>query len=251
MAYFNFDRKQVFYDQAGKGTDLLLLHGNSVSARMFDSEIDYFSKFYRVTYFDYVGVGRSERIAKFNTDFWNYNAKAAYTLLKKLGIERTKVIGTSGGALVGMNLGIFAPELLDKFIGDSFFGEYITKNEAERIKQGRTLAKSQLLSIAFWKKMHGEDWADIVDLDIQLMLDVAYQGVNPIVGNPANIICPVLFTASREDELIPNMERRLFDLSRKMQNCTLYTTDIGKHPLMITRKPLFRELALEFFNSNN
>lgn len=249
MPYFNFDRKQVYYDQSGEGADLLLLHGNSVSARMFDSEIDFFSKYYRVTYFDYVGVGRSERVPHFGTDFWNYNAKAAYTLLKKLGIERTKVIGTSGGAIVGMNLGILAPELFERFIGDSFFGEYISIDEAERIKQGRTLAKSQLLSIAFWKKMHGDDWSDIVDLDIQLMLDVAYQKINPIVGNPANIICPVLFTASNEDELIPNMERRLYDLSRKMPNCTLYTTDIGKHPLMITQKPKFRELALQFLQS--
>ena len=68
-----------------------------------------------------------------------------------LGINRTKVIGTSGGAIVGMNLGIIAPELFDMFIGDSFFGEYISKSEADNIKIGRTRAKSQILSAAFWR----------------------------------------------------------------------------------------------------
>ena len=250
MPYFNFDRRNIYYDQSGAGGDLLLLHGNSVSAKMFESEIMYYSKYFKVTYFDYVGVGRSERVAKFNTDFWNYNAKAAYTLLKMLGINKTKVIGTSGGAIVGMNLGIIAPEMFDMFIGDSFFGEYISKSEADNIKIGRTKAKSQILSAAFWQKMHGDDWETIVDMDIQLMIDVAYGGINPIVGSPKYLDCPTLFTASTEDELIPNIDDRLNKLAAKMPNCEVFITNTGKHPLMITQKPTFRTLAMEFFNRN-
>ena len=82
------------------------------------------------------------------------------------------------------------------------------------------------------------------------MIDVAYGGINPIVGSPNYLDCPTLFTASTEDELIPDIDNRLRKLAAKMQNGEVFITNTGKHPLMITQKPIFRELAMEYFNRN-
>lgn len=250
MPFFDFDRRKMYYDTSGAGSPLLLLHGNCVSSKMFTSEIDYYSKYYKVIYLDYPGLGQSDRLPRFRDDFWHYNAQAAYTLLKLLKIDKINVIGTSGGAMTGMNLAALAPEMVNSFIADSFFGEYITIEEAEKIRKGRTAAKSQLLSIAFWKKMHGDDWAEIVDMDIDLMLRTAYNFYNPLEGDLSAINSPILLTASTEDELIPDIRRRMNLLAAKLPNCSQFISEVGKHPLMITQKPIFREIAMEFLGRN-
>ncbi len=250
MAYFDFDRKYIYYNIVGKGLPLLLLHGNCVSSKMFTTEIDYYSKYFKLIYFDYPGLGQSERLSEFRNDFWHYNAQCAFTLLKLLKFDKINIIGTSGGALTGMNLATIAPELINAIVADSFFGEYLSIDEAEKIKNGRTAAKSQLLSIAFWKKMHGDDWSRIVDMDIELMLKTAYNYYNPIEGDLSLIDSYVLLTASTEDELIPNIEFRMNNLAQKLSNCETFYSSIGKHPLMITQKPLFRQLAMDFFNKH-
>jgi pimeloyl-ACP methyl ester carboxylesterase len=249
MPYINFDRNKVFYEEKGQGSPLLLLHGNCVSSKMFVSEIEYFSQFYRVIYFDYPGVGRSSRMDKLRDDFWNYNAKCALFLMEFLNIPKFYMVGTSGGAVVGTNLGIMAADKVIAFVGDSFFGEYVLKSEADNIKKNRSAAKSEILASAFWKNMHGADWSNIVDLDIDLMLRTAYNEVNPIVGDPDEFRAPVLFTGSMEDELIGDMDKRLYELSLKMPNCSVQIYEKGKHPLMITRKPLFREIVLNYFRN--
>ena len=53
MPYFDFEGKKVFYDSLGKGNPLILLHGNSVSSKMFDSESIFYSKYYKVYLIDY------------------------------------------------------------------------------------------------------------------------------------------------------------------------------------------------------
>lgn len=249
MPFLKFQDNNIFYDTEGSGAPLLLLHGNCVSARMFDSEIKYFSHKYKVIYFDYPGMGRSSRIKKFDDNFWKYNAQCAVELLKLLDISEVKVIGTSGGAKVGINLAMESPQFIDKLIADSFLGEYLTISEAERIKQMRIKGKSQILTSAFWKKMHGDDWETIVNMDIDLMLNTAYNNLNPISGNLSEIICPVLITASREDELIPNIEARMQPIIEKIPDARFKIYDKGKHPLMITRKKLFRDIADNFLES--
>ena len=248
MPYFEFDNHQIFYDTKGNGEDLLLLHGNIASSVMLESEINYFSKRYRVTYFDYPGLGKSARLEKLSDDFWKYNAKCALELINFLKIKSTKVIGTSGGAKVAINLGLISPNLIDKMIADSFFGEYITKEEADRLRQMRLKGKTQLLHKAFWQKMHGDDWEHLVDLDIDLMINTGYKGINPIEGDYSVIDFPVMITASTEDELIPNIEERMIPIIEKIRYCEFKLYDKGKHPLMITRKKLFRTIAEEFFD---
>lgn len=249
MPFFEFDGIKVFYDSIGSGQPLILLHGNSVSSRMFDSESQFYSKYYKVYMIDYPGHGQSERLEKFTDDFWYYNSKAVLKMIEIENLSDINIIGTSGGALVGLNLCANLKGKINKSIFDSFFGLRIELELAEKIYESRKRAKKHILTSAFWKSQHGEDWSNIVDLDLDMLVSVAKNNHPIIKGNLSQIDCSIFLTGSIQDELIPNMKERLEEVAEKIPKSEIFISNVGKHPLMITQKRLFRKIALEFFHN--
>lgn len=246
MPYFDFDNNKIFYETYGEGKPLLLLHGNTVSSAMFTSEIEFYTDLFKVIVFDYPGLGKSGRFESFRDDFWYYNSQAGFALLDHLGLEVVDAIGTSGGAIVGLNMAASQPKRINRLIADSFFGDVIPSEEAHKIKKNRTAAMNEVLASSFWEAMNGPDWQSVVVNDFELLVRVA-DGELPIYLNPLeNITANVLLVASREDELITNIENRMNKVGERIELCRSIYFDEGKHPFMITQKEKFREIALNF-----
>jgi pimeloyl-ACP methyl ester carboxylesterase len=250
MPYLKFDNKQIYHNSEGEGYPLLLLHGNVVSSLMFKQEIEFYKDFFRVIYFDYPGHGRSERLEKFHDDFWYYNAHCAAKVLEHYKVDKCHVIGTSGGALVGLNLAGVIPDGISKMIADSFFGLKLTKQNAEKIIAKRTKAKKDLMTSSFWKYMHGDDWEQIIENDFDMTRRAVEHGRSAIKTDLTKIKFPVLATASREDELIDDIEERTLEVVNLIPEGRAMIFDKGKHPFMITMREKFREIAINFLTSD-
>lgn len=246
MAFFEFEGKQVYYEVIGEGRPLLLLHGNSVSSSIFSSCKEYFSQYFKVILFDYPGHGKSERLPRFRDDFWRYNAEVAYSLMDLLKIENFDVIGTSGGAMIGLNMCVMSPDRIGKIIADSFFGDYITYNEALALVEKRQKAKSDFMTSQYWKFHNGDDWESVVDNDRDMMLSFSRKGFPTIFGDLSKIKADVMIVATSTDKVLPNILQRLEELSRKIPNVQKKFYNYGKHTFMITQKEEFRRIALEF-----
>ena len=121
MPFIKYEGKNVYHESVGKGYPLLLLHGNVVSSLMFKQEIEFYKDYFQVIYFDYLGHGKSERLEQFHDDFWFYNSGTANAVLEYYGIEHCHIIGTSGGALVALNLAGLVHDKISAMIVDSFF----------------------------------------------------------------------------------------------------------------------------------
>lgn len=245
-SYFNFDSKDVYFSEQGTGDALMLLHGNTVSSKLFDKDLDFFSNYFRVIAFDYPGHGKSDRVDKFDENFWHYNALCAIELADMMGIDSLKVIGTSGGALVGLNMAVRKPKLVSKLIADSFFGLELSIDEAEYVVAGRLKGKSNYLMKQYWLNHTGEDWENIVDLDNEMLLNLAQKQINAVLGNLNEITADVLITASRKDKIVLNMEQKMIAIAPTIPNSKLMLFDQGKHTFMITKREKFRPLALDF-----
>lgn len=68
MSYFEFDGKEVFYQEIGDGRPLLLLHGNTASSKMFELVIEMYTGIRKVVLIDFLGHGRSQRLERFPAD---------------------------------------------------------------------------------------------------------------------------------------------------------------------------------------
>ncbi len=91
---------KLSYLQKGTGKDLLLLHGYLSTKESFYPQIEYFSKFYRVTALDFLGFGESGELTEpFSvSDYADWLMQA----LDELGIVKPLVIAHSFGGRVAV-----------------------------------------------------------------------------------------------------------------------------------------------------
>src|ERR1035437_1461414 len=249
MPFFKYNEKKVYFNTYGKkGPYLLLLHGNSTASAMFKKEIKrFYGKRFKVFTFDYPGHGKSEKAETLPQDFWFENSKVAAALFERLGVDRAYVIGTSGGALVGLNLALERPGLVIKLICDSFIGEKIPVEMAGSIKQASLAEKNGEMGFV-WFMLHGFKWEKVVDMDTQMLLNAAKTGQKLYHKDLEEIKMPVLLTGSRTDEAVPGMEGIVDGLNKKSNRFESHLFDKGGHMTMLTRNYDFARIALDFFN---
>ncbi len=87
---------------------LVFLHGNGEDLSIFDSQVRYFSQFYRTVTIDTRGHGRSSR----GESPFNFNTFATdlADIFEALVIEKAHIVGFSDGAIIAMYFAISHPE---------------------------------------------------------------------------------------------------------------------------------------------
>ena len=102
----------VSYLQEGQGEDLVFLHGYLACKESFAYQIAYFSRFFRVTAFDFPGMGKSAPLSS----PWSVGeyAEHAREVLAALGVGKAKLIAHSFGGRVALKLLSESPELFER-----------------------------------------------------------------------------------------------------------------------------------------
>lgn len=239
MSYFKFKNNKIFYHITGKEEPLLLIHGNSVSSKMFDSVLNTYAEKYQVIVFDFPGHGKSSRLEKLETDFWYYNSEVANALLEELKLKNVYVIGTSGGALVGINLALEHPDKVKFLVADSFEGEAPLGNYTKTIKEDRERDKKSKEAQLFWEHMHGEDWEKVVDMDTEMNITFAKTGKSFFHKSISNLYVPTLLTGSKQDEFCHHLDKIYADLKRKNPRLNIHLFENGNHPAILSNHEEF------------
>lgn len=95
--YADVNGTKLYYEIAGSGTPLILVHGMSVDTRMWDSQFGVLAENYRVIRYDARGHGKS---VPTSTDPYSHSQDLK-GLMDALGIERAHLVGLSmGGSTV-------------------------------------------------------------------------------------------------------------------------------------------------------
>lgn len=90
--------ENVSFLQKGKGKDLVLLHGYLSSKEAFAAQVAYFSRFYRVTAFDFLGMGGSAELpSPYSVEDY---AEWTEEILAAMGVHAPCVIAHSFGCRV-------------------------------------------------------------------------------------------------------------------------------------------------------
>jgi len=111
--YVTIKGAKVYYEEYGKGTPLLLLHGGFGSISNFNQVIGPLSKNYRVIAIDSPGQGRSEQI-----DAISYQIYADYysAFIDQMKLDSVYVLGWSDGANSAYILAYDRPDKVKKVI---------------------------------------------------------------------------------------------------------------------------------------
>ena len=102
---------QFYYQVAGEGHPLVLLHAGICDSRMWDDQWSAFARQHRVVRFDMRGFGRSSPSASPFTPHEDLQG-----LLQFLGIRKTYLLGASMGGQVALDFTLAQPEMVDALI---------------------------------------------------------------------------------------------------------------------------------------
>ena len=109
--FFDTQAAPLYYEAAGQGHALLLLHAGIADSRMWDEQFPVFAQYYQTLRFDLRGFGRSHVPAG---PFANYEDAAA--LLAFFGIQKAHVIGASFGGKIALDFTLAHPEMVASLV---------------------------------------------------------------------------------------------------------------------------------------
>ena len=102
---------KLYYEIAGEGQPLILVHGGNMDRRMWDQQFAIFAKSYKVIRYDVRGFGKSNKQVK---AFAHY--QDLYDLMKFLRIKKANVAGLSMGGGIAADFAISYPEMVENLI---------------------------------------------------------------------------------------------------------------------------------------
>ena len=97
---------RLYYELAGSGHPLVLIHGFTLDTRMWDAQFEMFAQYYRVIRYDVRGFGKSA----LPTSESYAHADDLKALLEHLGISHAYVLGLSMGGEIAINFALTYPE---------------------------------------------------------------------------------------------------------------------------------------------
>ena len=251
MSYFVFDDKRLYYNEFGTGKPLLFLHGNTASSNMYIQIADKYKQDFNVILFDFLGHGKSDRLNEFPVDLWFYEAQQVIAFLKEKQYVDVSIIGSSGGAMVALNVALEAPELVGKVIADSFEGEKPNKIFTENLLIDREKAKLDINARMFYSYMHGSDWEQIVDNDTTAIIRHEKEIGCFFHISLHSLKADILLTGSKEDDFMSTvsddyLENVYEDMIQKIGHGKIYLFNSGGHPAMITTQDEFYKISMDF-----
>lgn len=237
--YFNIFNSKNNYN------NLLLIHDNGQSSKIFDSEIKFYSSYFNTMTVDLSGHGKSSVSSDTQNNFWISNAIAISELCEKEKFKKVSIIGLGGGALVALNMALVNPPLVKNILAESIPGvepdlEYLnnTLRFRERAK------KSELKS--FFQNMNGSRWEKILDEDNSMLEDLVEDGGVFLHGEPGLINCPILLAGSSGYDLIPDMEERLKGMVAFFKKAQVHLFSSANYPIILSKNHEYRTVALNY-----
>ncbi|MBM3941170.1 MAG: alpha/beta fold hydrolase [SAR202 cluster bacterium] len=110
---------KVYYNDAGKGDTVVMLHGGGPGASgwsNYSRNIGHFAAKRRVILLDCPGFGRSDTVTDYDTPRDIINAQAVKDLIDHLGIDKVTLVGNSMGGATSMRFALEWPERVRKLV---------------------------------------------------------------------------------------------------------------------------------------
>ena len=255
---------QLYYEVKGTGYPLLLVHAGVADSRMWEAQVDAFSKEYQVIRFDLRGFGRSNM-----PEGTFSNTEDIRALLDYLGIEKICLLGISFGGLIALDFTLAYPDYVEKLVlgAPSVSGD----SPSQRVRQfwdeeDAMLEKGDLdgateLNLRLWvdgpHREASQVSADVRELVREMQLSIFRKEIPddveeidlypPAIERLGEIRIPVQVMVG---ELDLEEKLELADkLVREMPNCKKVVIPGVAHMLNMERPEFFNQSVLDFLSN--
>ena len=102
---------RLFYEAAGSGSVVVLIHGSYMDRRMWDPQFLAFAREHRVIRYDIRGFGRSDAaVVPFQAH------EDLFALLQTLNVTHASLVGLSGGGRIAIDFTLAHPSMVDRLV---------------------------------------------------------------------------------------------------------------------------------------
>lgn len=249
MSYFNYQSKNIFYQEIGEGKPVLFLHGDTASSKMFELLLPLYTEHFKVILIDFLGNGQSDRINGLPIDLWYSQARQVIALLEHLNYGKVSLVGTSGGAWSAVNVALDRPDLINKVVADSFDGRTLQKDFSANLIAERTFAKSDAMARQFYEWCNGEDWEAVVDLNTKILTAFA-STEKPLFHKPLQTLAvPILLLGSKQDSMCrKDLVNEYESMLKLIPNGNMHIFETGDHPAIASNAEAAAKIIIKFVN---
>ena len=253
----------LYYEVAGQGPALLLIHAGVGDLRMWDLQFETFARHYQTIRFDMRSFGKS---LVPDQPFANHEDPAA--LLQHLGIRKAHVIGASFGGSVAIDFALTHPDMVASLIlvapdmGGYAPSEEIKefgKAEGALVESGDLEAATEL-NLRMWVDGPLRKPEQVDPLVRQKVHDMQYQAFTALVPENAEDIeldppaaerlaelqIPTLVFVGDHD--VPQKLTLAQDLTSQVAGAQQVIVSGAAHMLSMEQPELFISTVLEFLN---
>lgn len=208
----------LFYEVSGKGTPLVLLHGNGEDHHIFDCLSNQLKTSFTVYALDSRNHGQSEKTNDFS---YETMAKDLCLFIENLGLEKVDLLGFSDGAITGLMAASKQPERFHKMalLGVNLKPSDFTPENYQALKTAYAESKDPLL---------------------KLMLEQP----NIELASVKHIQIPTLLIGAENDLFKPTM---FYDLAAAMPKAQLKIMEGHEHDTYIKDTDILYPELLRFF----
>ena len=144
---------RFYYEIAGEGQPLVLVHAGIADGRMWDEQFPVFAQHFRVLRYDRRGFGKTAMVAG---DYSHH--RDLYELLKFLQIEQATLVGCSQGAKIAVDFTLEHPDMTDALVlvapalsGFAYTGDMPRQAEQmDLAEEAGDLAQINELEVQIW-----------------------------------------------------------------------------------------------------
>ena len=265
MATFKHNEYEIYYEEYGKGTPLVLLNGIMMSTLSWKPFIETFSQNHRLILLDLLDQGRSSKL-----DGLTYNLDIQVEVLKglcdALSLDQIDLFGISYGGEVAMRFAIANPTYLRRlmlFNTTAYTSPWLQEigNAWNRASHDPEGYYATTIPVIYSARFYTENF-EWMEKRKQFLLNVF---ANPVfisamvrLTNSANdhdvrdclhlILVPTLVVACEHDYITPAIEQTL--LASKIPHASLVMIPDSGHASMYEKPMLFSSLVLGFVSTN-
>ncbi|WP_462408587.1 alpha/beta fold hydrolase [Neobacillus sp. Marseille-QA0830] len=150
MAVVNVHGGNIHYEVIGNGDPILLLHGMGGTWKMWEPQLDFFSKHYQLILPDMRGHGESTTAFPENKFTLEAMAADLPELLEHLGVKKAHVIGVSMGGVIAQIFAYTHPEYVNSLILADAWCEF--PDQYSKWVTGLTVLLAKVLPVSFINK---------------------------------------------------------------------------------------------------
>ena len=217
----------------------MFLHGYLSCKETFAKQVDYFSRFYRVTAIDFLGFGGSVSLSSpFSVSDYAAWTRQVFALL---GLEKPHVVAHSFGCRVAIKMAAQDKELFDKILLTGAAGVILKRSLGYKIK-----VKTYRFVRRFAPKFAERKFGSAEYKTLSPVMKESYKKIvnEDLRGDAQKIENPVLIVQGRGDSTTPIAEARAY--LQNLKKGTLVEMN-GGHFAFMDDSLTFNLIAEEFF----